>query len=357
MAQHIISDKSVRQVLATLCGLQPIFVENLLEIPVEFWYREFFQPKKRGGFRTICEPCDELKIVQGAFLDYLYRRWVVDKRFFGGIPKKSIVDNASCHIRWCEGVQCVPLSMFHLDLKDAYPSAKDGYLREMFMAMFSHKKFARLAEGSGWSSFGLQDQFVELLLMVTTHQGCLPQGASTSNYLLAMLLNYRGLLKKMDEYMENREFKVSVFVDDITVSSVDSMSWRFRKLAMKAVEETGFSINHKKTRYNEVAFKAHVVSGVSLVPGDGRVNLAINKKFRKFVRGKLHQASVLLENNPLPTNLEDLHLIDQANGFMGHIIQVYGDELMPSDIRGEVARFCSARSKHNSTKRDLRWNF
>ena len=356
-------DKEVCQVLADFIGLQVEFIRDALLVPKKILYQKHVVSKKRGGVRILHEPCDELKVVQGALLEYLHKNFVVGKRFFGCVPGKSPVDNARCHIWYKDEKPFLPEAMFHVDLKDAFPSVKEEMLRELWTKMFSTKKFLQFTNESMEAAENLRQKLIDLLVYLTLHEGCLPQGAATSPYLLNLVISQRGLLKKIDDALHAHTFKVSIYVDDIIISiprsmfrrnSRTSMSWRSRKKIIRAIEECGFSVNPKKTRYNEQARKAHRVTGVSLtLDPDGKPRLTLCQKTRNTWRGHLHRATLALETGREPTVDEDGVSLPQAYGMAGWIQEVYEGFDLPNDIGTPLVDFKLACAYYKATKQ--RW--
>ena len=348
-------NRELCQVLATLCSLQIDFVLEALAVPEDQRYRTIYISKKRGGKRVLHEPCEALKVVQGAILPWLHRRYKLEQRFFGYMPGRSPVDNARYHIWYWRGEAHLPESMFHVDLKDAFPSARDVRLTKMFTKMFSPKKFLRLAGESMNKAIVLHRQFIELLLYLTTYEQCLPQGAPTSPYLLNMLIGHMGILKQVDRELSGRSYKISIYADDITVSAPGWMSWRMRRGILTAINRTGFRVNRDKTRFNVKSHKAHCVTGVSLTLDDkGIPKLTLCQKTRNKWRRDIHYATLALEQGREPTFEDDGVTLDEAHGYSGWIRKVYEKHELPSDIGIPLTDFAIAYATYKSTKKE-RW--
>lgn len=356
-------EKEVCQILADFIGLQVEHIRNALVVAEQNLYRRHVIPKRRGGTRVIHEPCEELKVVQGALLEYFHKNFVLDRRFFGCVPGKSPVDNARYHIWYEDGEPFLPEAIFHVDLKDAFPSVTEEMLRSLWSKMYSTKKFLQFTNESMELAEIMRQKFINLLTYLTAHNGCLPQGAATSPYLLNLVISHQGLLKKIDASLKNRSFRVSIYVDDIAISiprsnawytSRSSMSWRFRKKVVRLIKSCGFEINSNKTRYNEKSRKAHRVTGISLaLDSQGKPRLSLPQKTRNTWRGHLHQATLALEEGREPDIAEDGVSLPQAHGIAGWIQEVYEGFDLPGDIGIPLADFKIAYARYKANKQ--RW--
>lgn len=356
MTQQYRFSKAVCQYLATLCSLDIDFICNALEVPPDQLYRRFTKPKKRGGFRVLHEPCEELKIVQGAFLEYLYKSFIPEKRFFGFMPGRSIVDNARHHLWYDRTRLSLPRTMFHVDLKDSFTSVRDTWLWKMYMDMFSQRKVAYHTAEDTRHDLTKYREFLYLLICLTTHNRCLPQGAPTSPYLQNLMIAHRGVLNQIDAEFKGLKVQVSIYADDITVSmnNYDHMSWRFRKRVIRAIQRTGFRVNPAKTRYNEVRRKAHLITGVSMTLGpDGQPKLTMARKKRDKIRSILYRATKALEDGRVPSIEQDGVTLFHAHGNAGLVQQVYEGYAMPTDIGVGLVDFKIAYARYKEHKRQF----
>jgi len=126
--------------LATLCKIEPSLIEAALLCLNRGGYRKFSRPKKNGGKRWFYAPAMELKIVQDAILDFLYR-WPVHPRMFGFEPGGGQIRNAASHI---DANGYIPKWLVRLDIKDAFPSVKTEKVIEMFVEMLQQDEYVKL---------------------------------------------------------------------------------------------------------------------------------------------------------------------------------------------------------------------
>lgn len=191
------------------------------------------QPRIEDGVpltRPINAPIYRLKKVQSRILrDVLYSLQLPDY-FFGGIKNKDAVLNARYH----QGNKY----FFLTDLKDFYPSVS-----------FRNVELALRKEG-------FYPDVARLITRLCTKEGAIPQGCPTSSFL-ASLVVFHSAGDLFQTYMD-QGLKVSIYVDDITISSpID-----FKNSVPKIIEdlrERGLKINFDKTYYRT---KNPIVTGV-----------------------------------------------------------------------------------------------
>lgn len=153
-------------------------------------YRQFTVPKRSDGVRTISAPTDSLKRVQRRILRRLLRGLRAHDAAHGFERGRSIVTNARVH--------CGQDVVVRMDLVDFFPSTQKRRV---------HRYFRRI----GWNR-----PAAKLLTRLCTHEGGLPQGASTSPRL-SNLVNYRfdARIAGMAAALGGRYTR---YADDLTIS-------------------------------------------------------------------------------------------------------------------------------------------
>lgn len=181
------------------------------------------QPRFENGVpltRPINAPINKLKYVQSQLLNNVLYKLNLPEYFFGGLKKKDAVLNARYH----QGNKY----FFLTDLKDFYPSV--------------HFKSVE----SALRKEGFYPDVAKLITRICTKEGAIPQGCPTSSFL-ASLVVYHSCGDLFEKY-KSEGLKVSVYVDDITISSpVD-----FKSQTSQILEELrnrGLKINFEKTHY------------------------------------------------------------------------------------------------------------
>lgn len=181
------------------------------------------QPRFENGVpltRPINAPVNILKYVQSQLLNNVLYKLNLPEYFYGGLKKKDAVLNARYH----QGNKY----FFLTDLKDFYPSVN-----------FKSVESALRKEG-------FYPDVAKLITRICTKEGSIPQGCPTSSFL-ASLVVYHSCGDLFEKY-KSEGLKVSVYVDDITISSpVD-----FKSQTSQILEELrncGLRINFEKTHY------------------------------------------------------------------------------------------------------------
>ena len=180
--------------------------------------------------RPINAPVNKLKYTQSQLLKNVLYKLKIPEYFFGGIKKKDAVLNARHH----QGNKY----FFLTDLKDFYPSVH-----------YTSVEKALRKEG-------FYPDVAKLITRICTKEGAIPQGCPTSSFL-ASLVVYHSCGDLFEKY-KSEGLKVSVYVDDITISSPVDFKER-TPLILEELRSRGLKINFKKTHY---CTKNPIVTGI-----------------------------------------------------------------------------------------------
>ncbi len=182
--------------------------------------------------RPINAPIKRLKAIQSKVLHTILYEIKLPDYFFGGIKKKDAVLNARHH----QGNKY----FFLTDLKNFYPS-------------ISHKEVEKALRRQSF-----YPDVAKLITRLSTKQGMIPQGCPTSSFLAGLVV-YTNCGALLDSYI-SEGFKVSLFVDDLTISSQADFKSRSVKI-LEDLRKNGLKINFEKTSY---CTKNPVVTGVQV---------------------------------------------------------------------------------------------
>lgn len=183
-------------------------------------YRQF--DSNRIGtekWRHIDNPVDPLKTIQKRIQRGLLVHFPFPETMFGGISRRSSIDNAQQHV----GKSLVVT----LDLKNCFPKTKSEQVLSIY------KKY-----------FHATDHIAISLTKLTTFRGLLPQGAATSSSLanLALLEMHNEILSIATSL--NLDF--SMFVDDLALSG-DKAHEAIGPI-IKVIQKYGHAIGNKKKK-------------------------------------------------------------------------------------------------------------
>lgn len=247
-------------------GLDEHELARRLDLPVEELksfspaYHEFRLPKRSGGTRLITAPTAELKTLQRRILRRVLGRLRAHPNATGFERGHSIVTNAVLHA----GKAVV----IRLDIRDFFPTT-------------SARRVSQYFRDIGWNRAA-----AAILTKLTTHEGCLPQGAPTSPRL-ANLVN-----KKLDTRLARLANSLGAaytrYADDLTFSFAQDepkLVKRLKHAAGVVLDEYGYALNAKKTR----VLRAHQQQRVTgLVVNRGVRLPRVMRRRLRAIEHKLH---------------------------------------------------------------------
>jgi hypothetical protein len=161
-------------------------------------YRVAKQETKRdGSIRQTFDAYPRLKNIQIRIKERLLQRVIFPAYLHGSLRGRSPRTNAATHVQ--------AKITFAEDISNFFPSASRALVQRVWV------KF-----------FGFSEDVAELLTMLTTRDGGLPQGAVTSSYLANLAFwDYEPNLVKT---FALRGLRYSRYVDDVTVSSRERLT-------------------------------------------------------------------------------------------------------------------------------------
>ncbi|MCF2945654.1 reverse transcriptase domain-containing protein [Paenibacillus tarimensis] len=241
------SDDKIKSKFKTLTDFEDVAL--LLEIPVEFlWkilirdkqinYKSFPLAKKNGGYRTIYSPSKNLTLLQKKLAYILSLNFTPHTRAYGFIEKRSIVTNASEHLK--------KNYVLNIDLENFFESISFARVRKMFISYF---KF--------------NDTVSTTLANICVHpDGILPQGAATSPIISNILA--KSLDKELLRLsLESKGVKYTRYADDITFSTNkktfpkaiallnDDKQVILSDNLIQIIKSNGFNVNERKIRLQD----------------------------------------------------------------------------------------------------------
>ncbi|MBV1709410.1 MAG: reverse transcriptase family protein [Erysipelothrix sp.] len=246
----VIFDKSH---LATLLGLSVSDFNHYVIGSNDSQYNTLMIPKKSGSFREISIPSVELKKMQRWILDNILYKIEVSEYATGFVRKKSIKDNAKCHLE----NNCV----INLDLKNFFPTIHFDRVFKIFY----------------YSGYTKEVSF--LLSKICTYKSILPQGSPASpqiSNIACLKLDYR--LSKLSKCFRA---SFSRYADDLTFSG-DYGITKIIDTVKKIVNDEGFEVNEKKIRI-QFKHQKQNVTGLTVNDFKVRVSREYLRKFRQEI--------------------------------------------------------------------------
>lgn len=224
--------------------------------------------KKKGEFRTIDAPCNELKNIQQALNFVLQEVYNPNAAAMGFVKGKSVVTNAQVHL----GQNFV----YNIDLKDFFPSITSG------------RVFKRLLV----KPFCLDEKVASLISDLCCYQKgdnkVLPQGAPTSPTITNIICEKLDF--KLTRLAKAYGLKYTRYADDITFSGMKNVfaeDGKFCNSLRNIIEnEEGLKINSDKTRLCHRGMRQEV-TGLTV---NSKTN--VSRKYIKQLRPLIHNWEV-----------------------------------------------------------------
>jgi hypothetical protein len=181
------------------------------------------RPKGDGKSRELWEAREPLKTLQGRITSRILRVVAYPEYLQGALGERDYVSNATLHA----GKKTV----VSLDIASFYPTCSIDLIRSVWQHFF---KFP--------------PEVAEILTLLTSRNGELPQGASPSSYIGNLV--FWDIEHELVPMVGARGMTYSRFVDDITVSSVHPMSGEEKTLVVRSVmnlmRRRGFEVKRGK---------------------------------------------------------------------------------------------------------------
>ncbi|MGY5351017.1 reverse transcriptase family protein [Wenyingzhuangia sp. IMCC45533] len=208
-------------------------------------------PKRNNmGSRKIYKPVYKLKFVQRVILDEILSAIELPNYFFGGIKKRDFVKNAKYH--------SYNSNFLLLDFKNFFNTIN---YRMIYFALIKEN---------------IPDKTAKLITRICTKKGYLIQGSPTSSFLSALVLKHE--FKSTFKLLQKEKFVISVYVDDITISS-DTNFKNKQRYILRMFKHKYIKINPAKTEYrrNDCEITGVLLRNKKLYPGNN-----LNHSLRYF---------------------------------------------------------------------------
>lgn len=230
-------------------------------------YKRFKMRKKRGGFRVIHVPSNELKYLQRWILTNILQHVLSHDTCRGFDKGTSIKDNAKTHLN--------QEAILKVDLLRFYDTINEHRIFAIFKKMGYHPNFAvslaRLCTITPDNNFLIAFKRSEIKLrdqIRSGKQGLLPQGAPTSPKLANLVA--KRLDKRLAALAQKNQVVYTRYADDLTFSGTMETLKSLKKVIYKIIRTEGFFVNVGKTRFLKRGSKFQV-TGLSIDNAQVRV--------------------------------------------------------------------------------------
>ena len=286
-------------------------------------YREWSKSKGRGkGRRYFAAPCDELKKVQKSILNQFLSQVLVHFSRHGGVRGSSILTNADHHVGFAKTV-------FAVDIVNAFPSVFRSRVRACLC-----KPFTFGLRQFGGVKFSKKDvkMLLESVVDLLVWKDRLPQGPPTSPRVFEIVCGktdqtlFELVAKNSTAF---QEYRLSIYADNITVSSDHDIPVEFRNEVVAIIQKNGFITHSRKDKmqyFSPETGTVPVVTGL-VITNDNRL-LMHPDKVNQF-RGRLGRL--------LKQEVWNATERGEIAGMLGYIRQIYPvGKKVPSKIRKQV---------------------
>jgi RNA-directed DNA polymerase len=291
---------------------------------------DIWKGKREDGsdkWRHIDNPADPLRTTQ----DNIYKKLLkpiaegLPDYLTGGMPKRSIKDNAYPHLQ-----SSVVLG---LDIENCFPSISNRIIFEVWR-----------------NRLGCSDDVGRILTQLTTFQRRLPQGAPTSPILCNLAL--RPLAEDINRYAVKRGLVFTIYVDDITLSGESDAIRSSIKDLIPLVEKHGLRLN--KEKFEKAIMDSNEIQKTTGILVNKKMTIPRKKLLeirREIARlGELGNVAKTYELNSVWGKIQFVKSIDEKNGeslkiyAMKHLSDIVGT---PATKPGDRTRVCkNYRRKH-----------
>lgn len=188
------------------------------------------KPKSDGTSRPLWEAREPLKSIQGRITSRILRVVEYPDYLQGALAERDYVSNAKLHAG--------RKTLISLDIAKFYPTCSSELIRRIWQYFFN-----------------FPPDVSQILTLLTSRDGELPQGASPSSYLGNLV--FWDTEHELVTRLESKGFRYSRFVDDVTVSAGHALTGTEKSMVVREVLRLacgkGFGIKRAKIQLSDRA--------------------------------------------------------------------------------------------------------
>lgn len=280
--------------------------------------------KADGSVRQPWDALPRLKRAQQQIQAKLLRRVEYPYYLTGSLPGRSPRANASLHK--------TPAIVISEDIARFFPTTR-----------------AELVYGVWAGLFGFSEEVAGILTALTTKDGFLPEGASTSSYLANLV--FWDCEPRVVEQLAQLDATYSRYVDDVTVSSSKALTPAEIGRCMAIVYGMFGSQGYKAKRKKHEIVRANAPMRVTKLVVNKRP--ALPKADRKAVRAAVYKLEEIVNSyQPLPDGIQTL--LNSTSGRVSRLGQFHPAQAAPLKARIAMVRERLAYLNHPSALVDPR---
>jgi len=154
---------------------------------------------------------------------------------------------------------------------------------------------------------------------------------------------HSGLTKRLVSIASKHGFEVTIYADDITISSLKrKIESETRKAVLRAIEESGiFKVNPEKISLNNKRSRAPKITGVVLATyrNNAYHKMTLPHQTLKKWRGKINRATAIMRQGIRPNREEHGVTINEVLGGINWIKQVFRGYRISSIVKKKIIEF------------------
>ena len=263
--------------------IEILFKDTNKDFYKQAYFVDKISPFLLEGTRIVEAPTKKLKKAQRRVLKFL-QKIDVPENIFSGIKKRSFIDNAKLHIG--------NNFLFKLDISKFFPSTHRDkvykfYLNKLNMSPdvaqiltnLSTINFDRLPESNNKSMVGeyINKKNIKCLNHLITGSPLSP--------ILSYFANI-DMFNELFKYCKDKDFTISVYVDDIVISSKEKIIANDRKFIYNTIKKYGYKISKEKSHwYNKEQWKkitGLIITEQGLLKAPKNIELQVKSLFKEF---------------------------------------------------------------------------
>lgn len=268
---------------------------------------------KNGKKRLIEVSSQSLKKIQKRILSML-RVLDFPDYLFSGIKGKSYIDNARQHKS--------RNYVFKIDISKFFPNTSREKVYNFFLnKLQTSKDVAEILTNCttvDLRKYSNSKNYAEILEFLNDSKirqiSHLSTGAPTS-MLLSFLVN-QNMFDAINTICTNERWTLSVYADDITISSQTAIDYKSRQRIIRIIKNHGFNISKKKQKYIG-KFKYKIITGV-VISKKGTMNVP-NKLIKKAHDKILKYKRNTITNKEIQSLKGCVNAANQINGSFNHL--------------------------------------
>lgn len=232
-----------------------------------FYYKDYYIRKVDGGKRRISQPSPELKTLQYWVVHNILKTLPVSRAASAYKKGDSIKKHAQIHSN--------SRFIFHTDIHDFFSSIH-----------MSHLEKTLIEHPDVFEKLGLDvDASIESVRKICFRNDCLCIGA-VSSPVISNIIMY-SFDEKMIEYCQKKNYVYSRYADDIYISSNSFIEAEIRKTVESGLEENGFEINPKKTKFSSKKTRRKITGIIITEKNQVSIGTERRNKIKKMIYEKL----------------------------------------------------------------------